>query len=185
MNPPAESEREKYEKMWARPEYRERSPGFRLAQEAYDWMKPGGSICDFGAGTGKATQWFADKGLVSTAFDIAENAVTDFSGPLVIGNLWDMPDFGKFDYGYCCDVMEHIPTEFVGLALKGIANRVEKSCFFQIALFECHMGALIGEPLHLTVKPPKWWREALARHFPKIEIRPHPKYVIALCHKSL
>lgn len=178
-----EQERNKYSKMWERPEYRERSPGMRLAQQAWDWMQPSGTLCDFGAGTGRASQWFADKGLEVTAFDIADNAVTEFSGPVVIGNLWDMPDFGTFDHGYCCDVMEHLPTEHVGDALAGIAERVTKSCFFQIALFECHMGDPIGEHLHLTIKSPKWWRSALERPFAKVEIRPAAKYVIAKCER--
>lgn len=174
------SERDKYRKVWNRPEYRERSPGLRLAQEACDWMQPHGSLCDFGAGTGRASQWFADRGLEVVAFDIADNAITEFDGMKVIGNLWDMPDFGRFDFGYCCDVMEHLPTEHVDAAIEGIARRVGV-CFFQIALFECHMGDVIGEHLHLTVKPAAWWRAALAKHFNQVEVRPNPKYVIAKC----
>ena len=178
------AERAKYEKMWAQPAYRERSPGFRLVATAFDWMgmREGQTLCDYGAGTGRASQWLADHGLRGTAFDIAENAITEFDGPKVIGTLWDMPAFGTFDYGFCCDVMEHIPPEHVSDCLKGIALRTARCAFFQIALFECHMGKGIGEHLHLTVKPTNWWVAALQRHFGSVEIKPgETKYVIAKC----
>lgn len=177
-------ERQKYETMWGDPKYRERSPGFRLVASAHDWlgMKPGETLCDYGAGTGRASQWLADHGLRVTAFDIAENAITEFDGPKVIGTLWDMPAFGTFDYGFCCDVMEHIPPEHVSDCLKGIALRTARAAFFQIALFECHMGKDHGMHLHLTVRPTVWWQSALARHFSRVEIKPgEKKYVIARC----
>lgn len=181
----AVAECRKYEAMWNRPEYRERSPGLRMCADAKRQLeaKPGDTICDFGAGTGRASKWWADNGCKVTAFDIAANAITEFDGTKVIGNLWAMPNFGKFDYGFCCDVLEHLPTEHVGDAILGISRRVTKAAYFQIALFECHMGAAIGEHLHLTVKPPAWWRRELASHFKKVTITPARKYVIALCQK--
>lgn len=178
-----EHERSKYEQMWARPEYRERSPGMRVAESAYKMMKPSGTMCDFGCGTGRAAAWFAKQGLVVTGFDIAANAMTEHDGQFVQGSLWDMPQFGTFDYGYCTDVMEHLPTEHVEAAISGIADRVKKGVFFQIALFECHMGDVIGEHLHLTVKPAKWWIDLLNTKFTKIHVQPHPKYVLAYCEK--
>ena len=174
-------EQQKYEKMWARPEYRERSPGMRVAQMAYDWMKPGGTMVDFGCGTGRAAAWFASQGLTVTGFDIAANAMTEHDGDFVQGSLWDMPEFGTFDYGYCTDVMEHLPPEHVADAIKGIAERVKHGVFFQIALFECHMGDAIGEHLHLTVKPADWWVRLLKQHFSSVEVKPHAKYVLARC----
>lgn len=165
-------ERSKYERMWARPEYRERSPGMRLAAHALLWlgMKPGQTLCDFGAGTGRAAKWFAEQGLNVTAFDIAENAITEFPGPKIIGTLWDMPPMEKFDYAFCCDVMEHIPTEHVTMCLRGIAKRTNIAAFFQIALFECSMGTKYGEHLHLTVKPVEWWRAQLLRRFKSVYV---------------
>lgn len=181
------AEKQKYEKMWSRDEYRERSPGFRLCAKAYDLLKPeaGQSLCDYGAGTGRASAWFKQQGLNVTALDIAANAVTEFDGDVVEACLWQMPAIGVFDYGYCCDVMEHLPTDRVPAALRGIAERTTRAAFFQIALFECHMGDAIGEHLHLTVKPAQWWHAALKRHFRVVEthaLPPSPsKYVIAVC----
>lgn len=176
------AEQRKYERMWGEAAYRERSPGERIAQIAWDEMKPEGTMCDFGCGTGRAANWFAQRGIEVTGFDIAGNAMTEHSGPFVQGTLWDMPEFGEFDYGYCCDVMEHLPPETIEASLNGIASRVRKAAFFQIALFECHMGKTIGEHLHLTVRPAKWWHAALRRQFASVRVLPlNPKYVIAVC----
>lgn len=176
-------EQSKYEQMWARPEYRERSPGMRVVEMAHTWLKPTGTLCDYGCGTGRAAKWLADHGLEVTGFDIAANAMLDYDGAFVQGCLWDMPEFGEFDYGFCTDVMEHLPTEHVDAAVAGIAKRTRKEVFFQIALFECHMGDVIGEHLHLTVKPAQWWVELLGKHFTSVETQPHAKYVLARCIK--
>lgn len=178
-----EKERQKYEKMWSRPEYRERSPGLRIVEDAAKLLKPTGTLCDFGCGTGRAAAWFAKTGLSVTGFDIAANAMTDYDGQFVQGSLWEMPDFGVFDYGYCTDVMEHLPPEHVEAAIAGIAERVRVGCFFQIALFECHMGDAIGEHLHLTVKPASWWIKLLSKHFQRCELVKHEKYVMGAFFK--
>lgn len=178
------SERLKYQAMWEQPAYRERSPGMRLAARAHAWMgcKPRESLCDWGAGTGRASAWFADQGLQVTAVDIAENAITEFDGDVSIANLWELPDtLGRFDYGYCCDVMEHIPPEHVEASMRGIAERTTKAAFFQIALFECHMGDDLGLHLHLTVRPANWWCSTLQRQFGTVDLDVSNKYVLARC----
>lgn len=176
-------EKQKYEAMWSRSEYRERSPGLRMAQMAYDWMNPEGTMIDLGCGTGRAAAFFAERDIDVTGFDIADNAMTDFDGKFISGCLWDMPDMPVFDYGFCADVMEHLPPEHIDDAFRCIHRVIDKEVFFQIALFECHMGDVIGEHLHLTVKPHKWWIDKLNLFFSKVEIKPHAKYVIARCIK--
>lgn len=178
----ADRERVKYETMWAQPAYRERSPGMRMAEQAHQQLRcrPGATLCDWGAGTGRASAWFAAQGLDVTAVDIAANAVTEFDGPVVVANLWDLPaELGAFDFGFCCDVMEHIPPEHVEATLRGIAQRTRRACYFQIALFKCHMGEAHGLHLHLTVKSANWWRAALERQFMYVDMQADSKYVLA------
>ena len=64
----------------------------------------------------------------------------------------------KADYGYCTDVMEHIEPENVDKVLTNIMSAVN-DCFFQISTVPDVMGALIGQDLHLTVKPLEWWEQ--------------------------
>ena len=61
-------------------------------------------------------------------------------------------------YGFCADVMEHIP----GAEVEPVLVNVLKACrhvFFQIALEDDICGKLVGHSLHLTVKPYAWWLE--------------------------
>ena len=60
------------------------------------------------------------------------------------------------EYGYCTDVMEHIPPEHVDQVLLNIL-RSAQHVFFQIDCQEDVCGKLIGEQLHLSVHPYSWW----------------------------
>lgn len=180
----ATAEKNKYEKMWNRDEYRERSPGLRFLPDALKRLKmpEGSTVVDLGCGTGRVSAELESMGYRVTAVDIAQNACTEFGGPFVEACLWDIPaEFPIFDFGFCADVLEHIPTERVDDCLAEISCHVRK-VYFQIANFECHMGDHIGEHLHLTVKPLAWWRERLERVFPHVDIVGEQKHHIAVCH---
>jgi hypothetical protein len=66
-----------------------------------------------------------------------------------------------FDWAYCCDVLEHIPTEFTMLVVERCLQAASRS-FLHINFDPDHFGQTIGEPLHLTVQPFTWWRDRLA-----------------------
>jgi len=67
----------------------------------------------------------------------------------------------KFDYGYCTDVLEHIPPEDVDKVLLNICTAARR-VYFAISTVPDVMGALVGEPLHLTVESPFWWHDRLS-----------------------
>jgi hypothetical protein len=62
----------------------------------------------------------------------------------------------KAEYGFCTDVMEHIPPDNVDKVLDNCLMACQH-VFFQISTVDDVCGALIGHPLHLTVKPYAWW----------------------------
>lgn len=165
-------EREKYIAIWERPEYRRISPGMMECERAFAVMemKKGKSLIDFGAGPARATLWFRQQGLKVTAVDFAPNArETDVK--FVEACLWDMPETLKpADYGFCTDVMEHIPSEKVNDVLNGIAKRAKVGVYFRIATRPDKMGRLIGKPLHLTVQTGEWWRRKLEEFFPLVDV---------------
>lgn len=179
-----EAERAKYERVWAFREYRRHSPGAGLCERAYSamGMRPGELLADFGSGTARATAWFQGRGLDATAIDFVPSA-RETDVPFVEACLWAMPDdLGPFDWGYCCDVMEHIPESHVGAVLEGISARVDRACFFQIALFHDGMGRLVGKPLHLTVRPASWWQRIVQDHFAEVEVLPSDgRHFVAVC----
>lgn len=166
-------ERAKYQQIWTLPEYRERSPGLRHLPDALRVLRAsrGASVTDWGCGTGAAAEALSALGFIVRCVDIADNA---YGGalPFVRACLWDLPpDLGRTDYGYCADVMEHLPPEHVEAALQGIAKRTRQACYFQIALFDDHFGSRIGDTLHLSVFPPAWWRRRLMRYFRVVRCR--------------
>lgn len=158
----------KYTKMWGIEAYRTVSPGEELAQVflAQAKPKPGSEIIDFGCGTGRGSLQLAMfGGLRVTMVDFARNCLDADILPMLETQAHALR-FVKADlektlpvaaeYGYCTDVMEHIPPEKVDITLNNIL-RASQHCFFAISTVDDRMGALIGEKLHLTVQPFAWW----------------------------
>ena len=157
----AAHEREKYERMWADPDYGKFSPGENMVvpflQICNPWKQT--RIIDFGCGQGKAMDKLVSLGFQVTGVDHVNVLINDH--PFIESCLWEQTDV-KGDFAYCIDVMEHIPEEKVEATLYNIL----KSCshaFFHISFMPDGFGERIGEPLHLTVKPFEWWREKLEK----------------------
>lgn len=153
------SEREKYQIMWQYDCYREVSPGEKNAEFFIEHFKPEGLILDFGCGTGRAGIVFYDSGFDVLLIDFADNC-RDHEALKIPFLQWDLtkPLEVKSDYGYCTDVMEHLPTEAVESVISNIMNASGK-VYFQISTTEDHYGQLIDHHLHLTVKPHSWWKD--------------------------
>lgn len=179
----AVAEQRKYQLMWEHDSYRERSPGMRHLQDALKKLSPppGSSFVDLGCGTGRVSAALRANGFQVTAVDIAQNACTEFDGDFISACLWDLPaDVPVSDFGFCADVMEHLPTEKVTYALECI-SKVCHRVYFQIANFHCHEGDKIGEHLHLTVKSIGWWNEFLQHCFVVEHMEKQPKHHIFVC----
>lgn len=162
----------KYQKMWSIKDYRRTAPGEELVDQFVSGcaIPAEASIIDFGCGTGRPAQMLHDRGFKVTGIDHAlncrdEGCTFDFR----VENLWKLPDSLKCDYGFCTDVMEHIPTEKVDDVLSGIANAVRDSAFFAISFHDDSFGNYVGERLHLTVRDHNWWVEKLERFFSQIQ----------------
>lgn len=187
----AERERAKYEGVWRHDAYRVTSPG-ALQAERFDL--PGllrrhgaATALDAGCGSGKTTIHIMERGDGScrmSGFDIAANCLDPFFDGfkgefLTVGCLWRREDFADvYDAVICTDVLEHIPTDKVPSVLGNFRAVCRKVAFLGIALFDDYFGpAQLGEPLHLTVKPPGWWLERIAEAGFRVvdsEIMDHP-----------
>ena len=163
------TERQKYEKMWTVEEYRKVSPGELAANTFLSVAKPevDDEITDFGAGTGRGGLMLWAMGKMNvTMLDFAANsldadlvtATEKFPDKIrFVNHDLTEPYDGLTRYGYCTDVMEHIPTEDVDKVLQNILDSAQ-SVFFRISTVPDVMGPrCIRQPLHLTVKDYSWW----------------------------
>jgi len=179
------AEKTKYEAMWSIPGYRHYAPGEHHVAAAFDAlsMAKGDELLDFGCGTGRGAAKFIELGLNVIGIDLAENSLDPNCRhvPVLHAPLWNMPDVTA-KHGYCTDVMEHIPTEKVDAVLNGISTRVE-GCYFNISTQPDAMGAMIGQPLHLTVQPAAWWREKLCKYWPNVEMHADGGELVAICKR--
>lgn len=162
------TEKSKYETMWSKPEYRQIAPGENVAPLFLSQArpKPGSDVIDFGAGTGRGALMIALLGGCRVRMlDFAENCLDeDVRNALTTQShalTFTQHDLTKpcpisAPYGYCTDVLEHIPPEQVDTVLRNILKAAQH-VFFQISCEDDKLGALIGQPLHLSVHPYAWW----------------------------
>jgi SAM-dependent methyltransferase len=158
-------EQQKYEQVWSHPEYRVVAPGedSTVTFLAQSKAEKGHTVIDFGCGTGRGAQSLKDAGLKVTAVDFAKNCLDpQVDVDFVQADLTKTIPVSA-EFGYCTDVMEHLPTEDVHKVIQNILSSASK-VFFQIACVDDVMGVLVGAPLHLTVKPYSWWKEVLEKH---------------------
>ena len=177
-------ERTKYEKIWEFPKYRAHSPGEQLVKDAINiGMEPGQSVCDFGCGTGRAARLFIVAGFNVLGVDIADNCLDDDVSLIFMqACLWELPEF-SVDWGFCTDVMEHIPPTKVEGVLTGIKLNTSRGVFFQIYTAPDHFGSKINDILHLTIEPKEWWEEKLSYYWPDVEILKFSKHrFTVVCH---
>lgn len=154
------AEAEKYNSVWNLDAYSEQSPGAQYAPLFQEIAKPkrGQSVIDIGAGHGAGSRALKDMGLRVDAFDIADNEQWPHRDiPYRQGCVWDRVPF-HYDFAYSCDMMEHLPEQFAGLAVRNILGAAHH-CFFSVCFKEDHFGRYVRQPLHLTVKPFVWWRD--------------------------
>lgn len=169
-------EKAKYEKMWAVDAYRNCAPGEGCAEFFLKLANPSkqDTIIDFGAGTGRGALLLAlfGGGCKVHMVDFARNCLDDdIQNALVTQS--NILSFTEHDlrkpleecskFGFCTDVMEHIPPTDVNAVMHHILKAAQ-FVFFQISTVPDHFGATIGESLHLTVQPYQWWLDKLHEH---------------------
>jgi hypothetical protein len=153
------SEYEKYERMWKHAGYREFAPGEECAARFLEVAKPSGKVIDFGCGTGRGALKLKEAGLDVLLVDFTDNSRdAEAIGLPFIQHDLTRSMIERAAWGYCTDVMEHIPPGDVEVVICNLLQSA-KTVFFQISTEPDLCGAAIGQDLHLTVRPHSWWRD--------------------------
>ena len=161
-------EKEKYLKAWNVDAYRNISPGERCVSmflETVDDIE-NKTLIDFGCGTGRAAMKL-DKTFDVIPVDFASNCldkeVAEHFGDRFVEHDITKKTPLRADWGFCTDVMEHLPPEQVDDALDVMFEACD-NIFFQIATIPDHFGGHpdIKEQLHLTVWDYSTWLKKFA-----------------------
>lgn len=162
------NEKDIYKQLWAGADYRKYSPGEHVAHEFLRQVKPkpGSKVLDLGCGSGRGGLTLALLGGMEVTFvDFADNCL-DIDIKNALKTQSHALSFIEADltkklpvtaqYGFCTDVMEHIPEDKVNNVLNNCLMAAQH-VFFQICTVKDHFGESVGHSLHLTVRPFEWW----------------------------
>lgn len=164
-----ESEAAKYAALWEKPEYRQVAPGEGRVGQFLELAPITNShtVVDLGCGTGRAAleirkRTDASVCMVDFAANCLDAGVSELIGERFRFIEHDLaaPLAEHFDFGFCTDVLEHVKPEKVGTVLSNVINAADR-VYLSICIVDDVWGALIGEPLHLTVRDPFWWHDRL------------------------
>jgi SAM-dependent methyltransferase len=175
----ATQERLTYESMWQIEDYAKTSPGSQLVPaflemsgaqaRTYPTLKLGAphttTVLDAGCGSGKGALALHQAGFRVEMCDLTDAGLVDEAKaiPFWQACLWAPQIVPKrFDWVYCCDVLEHIPTPFVMLAVSRLLQVARNGVFLSIALQGDNFGVWVGKPLHQTVYGFVQWRDLLS-----------------------
>ncbi len=162
--------------MWAIPAYNDNSPGEAFAPLFLEMARIDPTttrmrtVLDAGCGGGKGALALAAMGFRVAMIDFTDAGLTPEAKalPFTEAALWEDLSIrggyrfgGKADYVYCCDVLEHVPTEFTMLVVRRLLDVARQGVFLSICLTEDNFGIWVGKPLHNTVRPFTWWRDNL------------------------
>lgn len=163
-----EREKETYQDMWAVGSYADHSPGEMYLPVFLDmihYQRSESSVLDAGCGSGKGMIALEKAGFeYIVGYDLTRDGLIPEAQrfDVIEGCLWEDLPIGHFDYIFCCDVLEHIPTQYTMLVIAQLLKHVRQSAFFSISFQPDVMGAWVGKTLHQTVQPFIWWRDSLA-----------------------
>ena len=137
-------EQQKYMKVWGVDDYRKCSPGERNVEMFLDALKDidpdlkGKTLIDFGCGSGRAAMKL-DEHFDVTPMDFATNCldkeVAEHFGDRFVEHDLTKKSALRVDWGFCTDVMEHLPEDSIDDALSTILESAD-NIFFQIATID-------------------------------------------------
>lgn len=184
-----QQEADTYAELWSSVSaYKRNSPGEQYARVFHSLVnEPGATVLDAGCGEGRGMVALDKLGYKVAGIDLTDAGLSAEAKafPFLVESVWsDLSKardlfhatpthaYGaKVDYVYCCDVLEHLPTQFTMLAVDQMLRIASKGVFLSVFFVPDGYGPWVGRPLHLTVQPFTWWRDALNEICDVVEAR--------------
>lgn len=175
-------ERETYTDVWhAVDQYGELSPGANYVPLFLDmaglptdrqFAGQARTVLDAGCGSGKGAQALVGAGFSVTMADVTAAGLPDglprlipFHQVCLWEDLWGRVGLRpgwKFDYVYCCDVLEHVPLPLTMLVVARLLAVAKTGVFLSVCLQRDVSGLWVGKPLHQSVQSFVEWRDQLS-----------------------
>jgi predicted SAM-dependent methyltransferase len=165
-------ERERFENIWDKGDYRLGSTAQRLIPRIIGHVK-GGVINDYGSGTGRAEVELLKSGYRVNMVDIAPNALEADAKALLAGGkltfteapLWSLPlDFPHAPWGLCINTLMVTPPEKLAAILGEIRRTCDNLFFEAYDLSDIRMGSEQTK----TKGDAAFWRAELLRYWPEV-----------------
>lgn len=128
-----------------------------------DVYKKGGckSISDYGAGKKRLLEGLAIAGVIPENYFPYDPAFPEYGPPK------------PADLVVCCDVLEHVETEFIENVLQDLSRLTLK-----LGLLTVHSGPAEktlsdGRNAHLNQKPASWWFPKICQYFEPLQMEQH------------
>jgi len=96
---------------------------------------------------------------VNRLFNISDDNIDWYEPSLKWPNPHRKLKDKKYDGVICIDVMEHVPLQEVDNVLFNIFSRADKFVYITISCMPAKKKFPGGQNVHVTVKPPEWWRK--------------------------
>lgn len=167
-----QQETELYEEVHELENYSRMSPGEKYLDIFLENapLIPPTTVLDAGCASGKAGLALSKLGYEVTLADITDTGLIEEakSLPFKKVNLWkSIPAQvenleGQFDYILCCDVLEHIPTQFTLLVIDQMLRVAKNGLFLSISTQPDWFGTWVGKALHQTIQPYEWWKDSIS-----------------------
>jgi len=169
---------DRYSGVWANlPLYGEFSPAVETLPVFRALAPAPALVLDAGCGSGKGAVALVDAGYEVLMTDLtneglcAEARRLSFRRSCLWKPLRPQVKVGQVDYVFCVDVLEHVPQQFVMLAVDQMLALARGGVFLQVAFTPDSFGVWLGESLHVTLQSYTWWRDSLAEVGRVVEAR--------------
>lgn len=77
----------------------------------------------------------------------------------------DKKPIGRFDGVICTDVLEHVPEDELDEVIADLVGYAKVWCFASIYCEPARKSLPNGRNVHVTIKPPEWWKTKLRAAF--------------------